>query len=126
MIKDELRSKTPEQLFTLFWEAARKGHFALGPAEYNRSVDRIHAIVAEIKSRTPDARHLLLPLLQDKIETVRYVAATHLLEIDAARAVAVLTDLRENGKTDVASFAYLDLDEWQNTKSADGAQAPEP
>ena len=120
MTRDGLKSRTPEQLFTLFWEAARKGHFAARPTEYNRYIDKILAIVEEMQARTPDARRMLLPLLKDKNETVRYAAATNLLEIEEDQAAATLKDLRETGKSDAAHFAFLDLDEWERKKKSPG------
>ena len=74
-------------------------------------------ITKEMKTRTPDARRLLIALLKDKIETVRYSAAASLLEVAEQEAVAVLEDLAADNRSDTGDFAELNLMRWRERKA---------
>ena len=51
MTRADLKSKTPEQLFTLFWENARQASLANRPQPYNRLVDHVPIRLTQTPTR---------------------------------------------------------------------------
>ena len=110
-------------LVRLFEEAALGQWLASidnNTAKHKRLYHRIEAIVAELKSRTPDQRIALAPLLDHENWEVKVATAVYLVPVDrdrAIRALKAIEDAHVGGASNRAYTALLCLStgEWKPT-----------
>ncbi|HYM01147.1 MAG TPA: DUF2019 domain-containing protein [Blastocatellia bacterium] len=93
MIESNLAKMTNVELAALFVESCQAENLGRICAEsdtINFFIDRQFAIRNELKSRTPDARVVLLALLQHKDPSVRFGAAVAILALAPEKAITTL------------------------------------
>lgn len=117
MKRVSLEDMTVEQLVERFTTMALDQEEALlmdELAKYNRIYDQMEAVEQELKKRSRDQRHVLLPLLDHKNAQVRLKAAiaTLAIEPEAAReALQKIVDQKEFPQAGSAGSMLDALDE---------------
>ena len=96
MKSTDLQDLTIDQLVQDFAELSLQMGAAVLDSEtgrFNRMFPRMQAIDRELRSRGPETRRALSPLLDDKNRFVRYYAAKYLLGLVPDRARAVIEEI---------------------------------
>lgn len=117
MKEGDLRKATIDQLLAQYQSAALVHRAASRAGEYkkaNPDYHRLTAIVAELRTRGPEAHGALLQLLDDPRVEVRGWAATHALELAPKRAENVLEAIASGPSSLEELGAKTTLREWRS------------